>query len=662
MATEYTSIFEPLTIGPVTVPNRLFVSAHHTELTHEDPEGFGRWSMLSDRARAYYEDRAKGGFGLQIIGQTQVHPQSGIDRPASFLPAVVERYQSIADACHRHGGKVFVQLNQNGREKFSSGPDSWDPVWSVSPAPVGWGEMAKEMDKDDIAGLIDGFVRSARHCQEAGTDGVEIHAAHPHLLGVWLVPAFNHRTDEYGGSLENRLRIVVEIVDAVRSAVGSGFAVGVRMNGAWVMPGGQTVEESIFIAKALEATGQVDFLDVSAVPTIGSIGTPFGALIPWAAEVKKAVPAMPVFGAGRIVTPEQAEAIVSRGDVDMVAMTRASIADPELPVKARTGRAGQVRVCIGAGQGCLMRNRHHRPITCQQNPAVGREQEWGIGTLTPAAERRRVLVVGGGPAGMEAAVVAAARGHDVTLLEQQDALGGQIRLIARNARREEFNRITDWRVDQLKDLGVDVQLGTAATPELVLEAKADRVVVATGAAPRRDGWYPAVPHLDSLAGYDRPHVVSTWDALTDLCLGATHVVVIDAHGYHQTTDVVERLAARGQRVTVLSPTAEFAAQVDDHDRPDLMAALRDAPVEFILSAIVEEIGETTVTARDAYRGGTITVEDVDRVVLSTGTVPVDGLYRSLCAVHPSVVRIGDCVTPRGVEHAIHEGHRAGREV
>ena len=653
--------FDPLRIGSITVANRLFVSAHATQFVEDDPTGFHRWSILGDRARAYYEERARGGFGLQIIGQTQVHPQSGTDRPSTYGDRALDAYRSIAEASHRHGSKVFEQLNHNGRERGSSGPDSWLPLWSASSIPAGHGEMTKSMDRFEIAELVAAFARAASMCRDAGVDGVEIHAAHPHMLGEWLTSTFNRREDDYGGSLANRLRIVIEITEAVRAAVGRDFVVGARVNGAW-MPDVLTLEEGIEIAQRLHATGAVDFLDVSGVPTIGSIGTTFGAIIPWAAAIKRALPSTVVMGAGRVVSPDHAEAIIAAGEVDMVAMTRASIADPELPEKARTGRAAQVRVCVGAGQGCLMRNRDRRPLACQQNPAIGREAEWGITTMVRAKKRRRVVVVGGGPAGLEAAVVAATRGHEVTLFESDASLGGQLRLIVRNPRREEFDRIVEWRVAQLEQHDVRVRLGQRATVESIVAERPDKVIVATGSRPRRNGWHDGGSSRGPLAGAEQPHVTTTWDALLGSCDDAAHVVVIDGHGYHHSTDVVEYLARCGVRITVVTAASVFAPGVDDHDRPDLLRVLRDCPVEIVASAAVESIGVDHVVLRDSYRGQMRVVDGVDRVVLSIGQDPVDDLWTALRDHGIDAPRIGDCVTPRGIEHAVFEGHRAGRAV
>ncbi len=674
----FPNLFKPLDIGSVTVKNRLMTAAHSHDFWKFDPERYHRWNKFSERAKLYHVDRAKGGWGLITMGQVSVHPSCGTTRPTAFLDEVADEYRPITDAIHEHGAKVFVQMNHVGRGR-TSGTDDWHPSWATTPGLALFipgqgpgGEFSKEIEVSEIHEVVEGFARSARNMQKAGFDGIEIQASHSYLVAEFLTPAHNKRNDQYGGSLENRMRFLTEIIDAVREAVGSEYTVGVRHNCEWRMPeGGFTLEDSIEVARRLEAGGKVDFLNLTGWPnsmSMAGTGTPHGVILESAAKVKEAVPKLPTFVVGRIVDPAMAEQIVAEGKADMVAMARASIADPEFPNKAREGRPEDIRQCIGASQGCLVRHMMKLPITCTQNPTVGREGEWGLGTLKPATRKKKVLIVGGGPAGLEAAVTAAQRGHAVTLCELGSDLGGQVNLIVRNPRRTEFINVVDYRRRLLDKLGIEVRLNTAVTPEFVTEFGADAVVVATGSAPYADNfdlaihWSPSNKTGTGIAGGDQPHVFTSWDVLHGATDGLKNVVLFDGIGYYQSSDVLEYLVAKGSKVTAVAAGGVFGEDLPTNDRPLFLNVIRGKDVTFHQFTTVKEILKESVLLVDNQRGRELTIDGIDGVVLSMGNAPRNALYHALEGKVGELHRIGDCVTPRRIEHAHFEGHKLGREL
>jgi hypothetical protein len=458
------------------------------------------------------------------------------------------------------------------------------------------------------------------------------------------------------------MRFCVEVLGAVRDAVGPDVAVGLRLVGDEEQgAAGLTADDAGAIAARLETLGLVDFLDVSiglsGVGMVRPMYAPHAFGVYAAARVKQAVSRTPVFTVHRIVTPEQAEAILARGDADAVTLVRALIADPEWPAKARAGAADRIRRCTGTNQACYGNLLQGLPIGCVTNPVVGREALLGEGTLAPAARPKRVVVVGGGPAGLEAAWVAAARGHRVTLLERGEYLGGKIRLAARLPGRAEIADFADWRAGECARRGVDVRLGVEGTPEIVLALAPDAVVVATGG--RASTTAPSKCHPMPLPGSERPWVVDHEHALVDPEQLGRRIVVLDAVGHIEGIGIGHLLAARGKEVTVVTPLMTpilLDAETLAHALP---LAVR-AGVRWRPSTAIGAVGDHELTLVDVLSGRAETVREVDTLVIRTHGVVDAGLYFALRGRVPALVRVGDAVAVRLADRAIFDGHMAGR--
>jgi 2,4-dienoyl-CoA reductase-like NADH-dependent reductase (Old Yellow Enzyme family)/thioredoxin reductase len=572
-------------------------------------------------------------------------------------------------AVHEHGAVIFTQLNHFGVNATSDSADDfrvlWGPSAVKSPA---YGETAKAMELEDIAEVVDWWARSAELSREAGFDGTEVHIAHSYLLHQFLSPLYNKRDDEYGGSFENRLRFTREVIAEIRRRCGRDWAVGVRVTLSDFIPGGLTAGDACQTARLLEDDGEIDYVNVSAAGyhnihmAIQPSDEPDGFLVDLAAEVKSAVRGVPVFTIGGIKDPAMAEEILAAGKADMVAMTRAQIADPELAIKASEGREDEIHHCIRGNQGCIGRVFKGLPITCTVNPATGREARFGAGTLEPASEPRRWLVVGGGPAGMRAAATLGKRGHRVTLVEKETELGGQVNLILKTPGREPFGWITKDLVVHMAKGGVEVRLGTEATPELVEEIGADGVVVATGAVPSRSGFSMVNPLVDRLPGADQANVVHAWDVLTGERAVGDRVVVLDDDGSRYAAGVCEVLLDQGKDVEVVSRfNALFPQTLYNLDLATLYGRLMSKGLRDRLNSWAKSVDGTTLTVFNLFTGQESALE-ADTVVLATGPKANEGLYLALKGKVANLHRIGDCVAPRKLDHAIYEGELAGREL
>ena len=648
---QFPHLFSPLRIGTVTVPNRISFSAHLTNLSEK--------GLSTARYAGYLAARARGGTGLIITEEQSVHPS---DRAyehliEAFRPEAVPGYRDLTRAVHRYDTRVFAQLNHNGQQ--GSGRYSRLPLWAPSAVPdVMFRETPKVMELEDILEVEDAFALSAVHVREGGFDGVELQFSHSSLARQFMSPLTNYRGDKYGGSLENRLRFAREVIAAVRSGVGTDYTVGVRLCADELIPGGLTLDDAKQIAALLEGDGQIDFVNLSLATFYnlymvgGTMHLPLGYTEPLAAGVKEAV-SLPVFATGRINDPAFAERILADGHADMIGVVRGQIADPDFAVKARDGRTDEIRACIACNQGCYGRVGLNMTIGCVQNPTIGEDVLERADRPEPALRKKRVLVVGGGPAGMWAAKTAALRGHDVALYEKASTLGGQVNLAMKGAGRDEFGVIARNERQQLERLGVPVVLEHEVTAEFALAQDPDAVIVATGSRPK----------AHPVAGADRPRVYNVWQVLSGEADLGDRVLFLDGEGHHQGTATAELLADLGKTVHIVTPTLFVASELGPtQDLYLTRQRLLQKGVTFTPDFAVMEIDGTAVKGFNVYSNEWATIAGYDSVVAVLGNDADDGLYFALKGRVRELHRVGDCVAPRRVDSAILEGYLAGKRV
>jgi 2,4-dienoyl-CoA reductase-like NADH-dependent reductase (Old Yellow Enzyme family)/thioredoxin reductase len=646
---EFRRLFSPVRLGTREAKNRIVSTPHGA--------AFGEKGGITDRYIRYHEEKARGGAGVvMMFGSSSIHPTSVNDwgEVNNWDDSVVPQFARMSEAIHRHGALCLSQISHRGRRGHSwySGVPLWAPSDTREERHREWPHV---MTRREIREVVDAWAAAAVRLQRGGYDGCDIPLYGGHLLENFLSPLSNRRTDEYGGSLENRARLAHEVLRAVRDAVGPDFIVGVRHSGDHYVPGGLTREELLQVARLIDGWGLADYWMVSGSNTetlrYEAMVTPslyhphvlYGEL----AALTRAVVRTPVILAGRVSTPEQAEAALAAGACDLVGMTRALIADPEMPAKARAGRLEDIRVCVGASEGCIGRLRQGKAIGCVQNPVIGREAE--LAEIRPAGRGKRVVVVGGGAAGLEAARVAAIRGHRVTLLEAGPALGGQILAAARAPKREDYRLIATWLAAQVQRHGVEVRLNSPARAAEVLALEPDAVVVATGATAR-------VPELP---GVDLPHVTTAVDVLMGRVTPGPTVVVVDEDGHFTAPTTADLLAGRGCRVTVITRYFMVGEDIDEGIRSDLYARLYGHGV--VLQPLTAAVAMVPggVRARHTFSGAETTLP-ADTVVLAFGGKATDELYHELDGRVPELALVGDAVSPRRIHDALLDGTRTGR--
>lgn len=645
---ELPHLMSPARIGARTVKNRIVSPPHGTY--------FGENGMVSEKQLSYYAEKAAGGVGMIVVGSVAAWDRSKASSGQNygFSPAAVDGHRRLASVVQSHGALLLAQLWDGGRQ--GSSRTSHLPLLSASALPdPRVREIPKELEADEIEEMVASFARSAVLLHEAGWDGVEILAAQGYGLAQFLSPQMNHRQDEWGGSHANRVRIVCDIVRRIRDWVPTDFLVGVRINGDDMIDGGARPEDAVEIARILEGTGCIDYLNMSGASNenfplwIADMGHRSGLFVDAARRVKDAVQ-IPVMVATRIKDPLLAESLLAEGAVDLVGMNRALIADPTLPRKVRAGRLSEVRPCLSCNQGCIASTGNGLPLECTVNPTIGRETT----VLKTSLAGLRLAVVGGGPAGLQAATSAAERGAEVVLFEARSSLGGQIAMAAKCTSRNELALIVTHLARRLTALGVDVRTNTAASPTDL--DGFDSVLLATGSRPWRTGFSTAEPGTRALPGHDRPHVVTAWEVFEDLSTIGARVLVLEDDTQGQATTAAEYLAEHGRQVTIVSRSTSIGLW-SAVNQDFLYTRLRRAGVVMRPHTWVTEIGERFVQGHDAFSHEPQALGEFDTVVLATGAEVVDDLYRHL---HDDarVVRIGDCLAPRRLDQAIWDGFTA----
>jgi 2,4-dienoyl-CoA reductase-like NADH-dependent reductase (Old Yellow Enzyme family)/thioredoxin reductase len=649
-------VFEPIQIRGVEIPNRVVRTAHLTKL------GMG---LVSDDLIEYHAARARGGVGLSIIEATAVHPSSVLGL-IGYDDSVIPTYKKLMDTIRPLGMRVFQQLWHGGHVYP---PPGGLPMRGASalPGPVA-GMPAVPIGTDEIGDFVAAYAAAARRSAKGGIDGLEVAASHGYLMHQFLSPLTNNREDRYGGSLENRMRFLVEVLTAVREAAGPDMPVGVRV-GAGQIAGDldeQTVAE---VARRLAGLGLIDFLNASMGDyyamhqMMGGMDRPAGYMLPSSGQVTGSVTGIPRIVTGRFRTLEEVEQVLRTGECDLVSMVRAHIADPDIVRKTRAGRAAEVRPCIGCNQGCVARTSGvDLRLGCTVNPAVGREKEYGDDVIGTTAHPRRVVVIGGGPAGLEAARVARLRGHEVALYDGSDRLGGALNVARRAPQTQGLDDIADWYRTEMKRLGVEYHLSTPMDADDIVALNPHVVIVATGADPTMDGRLIAAPG-EVVDGIDAPNVVSSVELLTQEPPAAgSHALVVDDVGQYEAVSVAEYLVQHGVHVTVATRLPMFGPLVDAAMRmTPALERLNSAPGEFttLTRVTLASVRPGKASVR-SLAGAADTAIAADLVVLVTYKASRNRLASDLAGRVPDIRLVGDALAARDLQVAIREGNDAGR--
>ncbi len=640
MEQEFKNLFSPIQVGNITLPNRIILTGAFPRLT-------------GDTKIQYFVARARGGAGMVM---SSPHP------PFTTNESMIPELKALADAVHQYPTKIFSQLFYHGGRMWARmtgggatlAPSPVKVRWPLKSGPAG---VPHSMDKDDIRRFVKAFGEAALVMKKAGYDGIEIMAAWSLLHAEFLSPILNTRTDEYGGSLENRIRFLLECIDSIRENIGPDMPVGVRFNGDefvqrvwWTREHGNTLDEAKEIAKALEATGKVDYLfacaDAVGAGHVPPMYFPLGAFTYISAGIKEVVD-LPVVVAGRINDPVLAESILANNQADIIGMTRAVMCDPEMPNKAREGRLEEIRRCIACNEGCVGPSFMQLPIACALNYETGREVQ---GPVKVAENKKTVMVIGGGAAGLEAARVAALRGHTVSLYERNDVLAKDLDIAARVPGRQDFTEAKRYLAYQMKLLNVDMHLGINVTPEMVIRQQPDAVIVATG----------GLPFIPEIPGSETSNIVGMKEVLAEEVEVGQNVLVVDYQHHLYGLDTADFLADRGRKVELITDMAFAGTEVDIYTiETAYFNALNRGVVITPLTGL-KEVNGKTATVYHVLTNTERQIEGIDTIVVCNDERANDALYYTLKGQVKELHLVGQALSPRKLLDSIADAYVAAR--
>ena len=635
------NLFSPIKIRNLTVKNRIMSTGHDTTMPTE--------GIINERLLAYQRARAEGGAGLIVLQVSGVHESARYTTHLLMAtePNCVDGYRKMADMCHAHGTTIFAQIFHPGREIMEAGEGLLAVAYSASAVPnERFHVMPKPLNQRMIDEISAGYVQAARYMHEAGIDGVEFVASHGYLPAQFMSTQVNLREDQYGGSLENRLRFSADILKAIRAATSDDFVIGVRISADELDGGGLDADEVLAICQALEP--HLDYVNLT-LGTSASLGGAVHIAPPMAfragyiaeqTKVFKDTLNIPVLIAGRINQPQDADLIIKNGQADMCGMTRALICDPKMPNKAQNNQLDDIRACIACNQACIGHFHKGQPISCIQHPQTGREQQYG--DLQVAAAPKKVMVIGGGPAGMNAALIAAQRGHRVSLYESGKQLGGQALLAQNLSRRAEFGGLITNLLQAMSKQDINIQLNTRVDLAMVQAEAADVVVLATG----------ATPYAQPIEADDSIVKLNAWQYLQGTAPQGKSVLLTDWRCDWVAPGIAELLVKQGFDVSIAINGLCLGETLPLYVRDELTATAQRLGIKLLPNARLYGYDNGTVFLQHNTSAEALELEGIDTIIACDGQIALDDVIEDLGMV---LHRIGDCNTPRTAEEAMYEG-------